>query len=63
MVAEGLKRLAPESVVVRPLVEKIEVVTTAAAWHKSGANPALNIALEVLRSGACHKFQGRKRRV
>lgn len=45
LVPAGLKRLAPANVVLRPLAEKLEVVTTAAAWHQSSKNPMLGLAL------------------
>lgn len=49
LVPAGLKRLAPNNVVMRPLVEKLDVVTTAAAWSNSSKNPALVQALEELK--------------
>jgi DNA-binding transcriptional LysR family regulator len=49
LVPSGLKRLAPGNVVLRPLHESVDVVTTAAAWHTASTNPALPLALEVLR--------------
>jgi DNA-binding transcriptional LysR family regulator len=49
LVPSGLRRLAPENVVIKPLAEKVEVVTNAAAWSTSRVNPSLTIALEVLR--------------
>lgn len=49
LVPSGLRRLAPENVVIRPLAEKVDIVTNAAAWNASGVNPSLAIALEVLR--------------
>jgi DNA-binding transcriptional LysR family regulator len=52
LVPSGLRRLAPENVVIRPLTEKVEVVTTAAAWSTSRSNPSLTLALDVLRGRA-----------
>ncbi len=49
LVPAALKRLAPDNVVVRPLVEAVDVVTTAAAWNTTSANPALSLALDALR--------------
>ncbi|NDZ18216.1 LysR family transcriptional regulator [Variovorax sp. WS11] len=49
LVPSGLRRLAPENVVIKALAEKVEVVTNAAAWSTSRVNPSLTIALEVLR--------------
>ena len=49
LVPSGLRRFAPENVVIRPLAEKVEVVTTAAAWSTSRSHPSLAFALDVLR--------------
>ena len=49
LVPAGLRRLATGNVVLRPLHESVDVVTTAAAWHTASTNPALQLALEVLR--------------
>ncbi len=54
LVPAGLKRLAPPSVVVCPLVEKLEVVTTAAAWSTQSHNPVLSQAVEEL---GCLQFR------
>lgn len=48
LVPAGLKRLAPSSVVMRPLAEKLEVVTTAAAWSTRSHNPVLDMAINEL---------------
>mgnify|MGYP000909667976 CR=1 FL=1 len=45
LIPSGLKRLAPENVLVKPLKEEIEVVTTAVAWRRNSFNPALQLAL------------------
>jgi len=49
LVPAALKRLAPDNVVVRPLVEAVDVVTTAAAWNTTSTNPAISLALDALR--------------
>lgn len=49
LVPAALKRLAPDNVVVRPLADAVDVVTTAAAWNTTSANPALSLALNALR--------------
>jgi DNA-binding transcriptional LysR family regulator len=49
LVPAALKRLAPDNVVVRPLIDAVDVVTTAAAWNTASANPALSLALDALR--------------
>jgi DNA-binding transcriptional LysR family regulator len=46
LIPAGLKSLAPPSVVVRPLAERVEIVTAAAAWKTASMNPALALALE-----------------
>lgn len=50
LVPAGLKRLAPSNVVLRPLAEKLEVVTTAVAWSSGSSNPALSLALDELKA-------------
>lgn len=45
LIPASLKGLAPPNVVVRRLTEKIELVTTAAAWSRSSINPVLPLAL------------------
>ena len=40
LVPAALKRLAPDNVVVRPLIDAVDVVTTAAVWNTASANPA-----------------------
>lgn len=49
LVPAGLARMAPDTVVLRPLTERLEVVTTAVAWCQASLNPALVPALEALR--------------
>lgn len=48
LVPAALRRIAPDSVVFKPLAEGVEVVTTAAAWCPRSANPALAAALALL---------------
>jgi DNA-binding transcriptional LysR family regulator len=50
LVPAGLKRLAPPNVVVRPLAEKLEVVTTAAVWATASKNPVLSLGVQELES-------------
>ena len=59
LVPSGLRRLAPENVVIRPLAEKVEVVTTAAAWSTGRSNPSLALALDVLRGARRAAFSAR----
>ena len=48
LVPSALKKLAPVSVVVRPLAEAIDVVTTAVAWNAQRENPLVGAALKLL---------------
>ena len=52
LMPSALRQLVPASIVLRPLVEKVEVVTTAAAWNSASANPTLALALDTLRAKA-----------
>jgi DNA-binding transcriptional LysR family regulator len=49
LVPAALRRIAPESVVFKPLAEAVDVVTTAAAWCPKSGNPALASALALLK--------------
>lgn len=40
-----LKKLAPENVVVRPLQERLDVVTTAIAWNTTRSNPLVDAVI------------------
>jgi DNA-binding transcriptional LysR family regulator len=62
LVPSALRRLAPDNVVLRPLVEKVDVVTTAAAWNKRATNPAVAVALEVLRAQGLQVGPERRKR-
>ena len=48
LVPAALKRLAPDNVVVRPLAEPVDVVTTAVAWNADRENPLVTAALKLL---------------
>jgi DNA-binding transcriptional LysR family regulator len=48
LVPSTLKKLAPENVVVRPLKETLNVVTTAVAWSTARVNPMVDAAVAVL---------------
>ncbi|HKW83844.1 MAG TPA: LysR family transcriptional regulator [Burkholderiaceae bacterium] len=48
LVPSALKRLAPDNVVVRPLAEPVDVVTTAVAWNADREHPAVTAALKLL---------------
>jgi DNA-binding transcriptional LysR family regulator len=50
LVPSSTRKLAPETVMLRPLVEEVEIVTTAAAWSSTSVNPAVQSAVVVLRS-------------
>ncbi len=45
LIPSAMKRMAPETVVVRPLAEKLSVVTTAVALHAARDNPSVAAAL------------------
>lgn len=49
LVPATLKRIAPDTVVFKPLAEVVEVVTTAAAWCSKSANPSLSSAVAALK--------------
>ena len=49
LIPAGLKKLAPPNVVVCRLAEKIDLVTTAAAWSRSSINPVLTHAISTWR--------------
>lgn len=50
LVPQHMRGLSPESVRVRPLVENISVVATAAAWNPQRMTPALEAAVGVIRA-------------
>nr|WP_315232953.1 LysR family transcriptional regulator [uncultured Albidiferax sp.] len=50
LVPASLKKLAPENVVVRPLKEKLSVVTTAMAWSTVRINPMLDTIVQELKA-------------
>ena len=50
LVPASLRKLAPGNVVVRPLHERIMVVTAAAVWRADRHHPAVDEAIEWLRS-------------
>ena len=49
LVPASMRKLAPENVVVRPLKEKIMVVTAAAVWNTNRHHPMVDEALEMLK--------------
>lgn len=48
LIPSAMKRVAPEMVVVRPLTEKLSVVTTAVAWNATSNNPSVEAAVAAL---------------
>lgn len=48
LVPASMKKLAPDTVVVRPLAEKTSVVTTAVAWSTATANPLIATVIGAL---------------
>ncbi len=51
LVPSMVRRFAPENVVLRPLVEDVDVVTIAAAWSTRSTNPLVGVALDALMKG------------
>ncbi|AZE66466.1 DNA-binding transcriptional regulator, LysR family [Pseudomonas libanensis] len=52
LVPASLKKLAPGNVVFRPLTQKLNVVTTAVAWHAHRPNPVVEEVVARLRAKA-----------
>lgn len=52
LVPSSVRRLAPENVVIRPLKERVMVVTAAVAWNASRHHPMVDEAVAWLRSQA-----------
>ncbi len=50
LVPASMKKLAPDTVVVRPLAEKTSVVTTAVAWSTATANPLIAAVIGALQT-------------
>lgn len=49
LVPASMGRLAPQNVVVRPLKERVTVVTAAAAWNHARHHPLVDVAVQWLR--------------
>ncbi|MEW6514125.1 MAG: LysR family transcriptional regulator [Pseudomonadota bacterium] len=52
LVPSAMRKLAPDTVVIRPLAEKTGVVTTAVAWNSARDNPLVTAILGTLKVGA-----------
>ncbi|WP_439687091.1 HTH lysR-type domain-containing protein [Cupriavidus oxalaticus] len=50
LIPSSLKKAAPDSVVVRPLKEAVNVITTTVAWSTTRKSPAVEAAIEILSS-------------
>ena len=61
LVPSMLRKLAPENVVLLPLVEDVDVVTIAAAWSTRSTNPMVTGALEALTESRRSERQQSKR--
>ena len=48
LVPDGVAKLAPENVVVKPLAEEIMVVTSALAWNSQRHHPMINVVKALL---------------
>jgi DNA-binding transcriptional LysR family regulator len=57
LVPSSMRKLAPESVVIRPLKERVMVVSAALAWNSNRYNPMVDEAVRWLQSQ--DQFQGR----
>ncbi|MFJ4291149.1 LysR substrate-binding domain-containing protein [Cupriavidus sp. NPDC089707] len=61
LVPASLKKAASDNVVVRPLKEAVNVVTTAMAWSTSRENPMIEAAIEALAAGKVVERRPRRR--
>ena len=59
LVPGSMKKLAPANVVVRPLKEKVMVVTAALAWNAARHNPLVDVAVSWLEKTQRNKRPGR----
>jgi DNA-binding transcriptional LysR family regulator len=50
LIPSAMKKMAPETVIVRPLTEKLSVVTTAVAWNATRDNPLVDFAVAALQN-------------
>jgi DNA-binding transcriptional LysR family regulator len=50
LIPSAMKKMAPETVIVRPLAEKLSVVTTAVAWNATRDNPLVDFAAAALQN-------------
>jgi DNA-binding transcriptional LysR family regulator len=50
LIPSAMKKMAPETVLVRPLTEKLSVVTTAVAWSATRDNPLVDFAVAALQN-------------
>ncbi|WP_244428292.1 LysR family substrate-binding domain-containing protein [Sinorhizobium fredii] len=50
LVTASMRKLAPENVVIRPLKEKVMVVTAALAWNKKRYHPMVEVVVSWLKS-------------
>jgi DNA-binding transcriptional LysR family regulator len=48
LIPATMKKMTPETVIVRPLTEKFCIVTTAVAWNTTRDNPAVEAAVAAL---------------
>lgn len=55
LVPASMKKLAPENVVIRPLKEKVMVVTAALAWNTARYHPLVDVAVQWLEKTHRHK--------
>ena len=48
LIPSAMKKMAPETCVVRPLAKKISVITTAVAWNQAMDNPLVEAAIAAI---------------
>lgn len=61
LVPAAMKSFAPDNVVVRPLTERIRVVTTAMAWNSARENPLIDQVIACLPPKRTSEPTGRRR--
>jgi DNA-binding transcriptional LysR family regulator len=50
LIPSAMKKMAPATAIVRPLTEKLSVVTTAVAWNATRDNPLVDFAVAALQN-------------
>ncbi|ARO32398.1 LysR family transcriptional regulator protein (plasmid) [Rhizobium sp. NXC14] len=58
LVPSSMRKLAPDNVVVRPLKERVMVVTAALAWNKNRFHPMVDVVVSQLKSRVQRRAKG-----